>query len=86
MHEPFSWRLHQDKALAKALYREIQLARNNKDHEIRYPSVHKANPEKKILKHCSPEREKQIIHEHECRIKRVTPPSIKRPVRLNRNV
>ncbi len=83
--EPFSWHQQQKKALAKALYREIQLARNNPDHALRYPAIHKANPEQKILKCCSPEREKEIKHKHEVRRKLVIPPTVERPRRLNRN-
>ena len=83
--EPFTWKRQQEKALAKKLYREIQLSRNNKDHELQYPAIHKANPEHKVLKHCSPEREKEIRHRHEIRIKMVIPPVVDRPKRWNRN-
>ncbi len=67
------------------LYREIQLARNNPDHELRYPAVHKANPEHRILKVCSPEREKEIRHIEGVRRKLSFPPLVERPKRLNRN-
>ncbi len=67
------------------LYREIQLARNNPDHALRYPAVHKANPENKILHSCSPEREKEIKHIEEVRRKLVIPPTVVRPHRYNRN-
>jgi len=82
--EPFSWKKHQRKTLAKKLYREIQLARNNKDHALKYPAVHKANPEHKVLSKCSPDREKEIRHRYEVYIKMVTPPTVIRPQRLNR--
>ncbi len=68
------------------LYREIQKARgDNCDHKLRYPSVHKANPEHKMLKTCSPEREKDIRHIEDVRRKLVIPPTVERPHRYNRN-
>ncbi len=68
------------------LYREIIQARSdNCDHKLRYPAVHKANPEHKILKCCSPEREKEIKHIEEVRRKLVIPPTVERPHRYNRN-
>ncbi len=81
----FTWHRYQVKHLEKMLYREIQLARNNPDHELRYPAVHKANPDKKILKCCSPEREKEIKHIELVRRKLVIPPTVERPHRYNRN-
>ncbi len=82
----FTWHRYQKKHLEKMLYREIQLARNNPDHAIRYPAVHKANPDCKILTKCSPEREKEIRHLEEVRQKVVIPPTVIRPHRYNRNV
>ncbi len=83
--DAFTWHKYQQKHLAKMLYREIQLARNNPDHKLRYPAVHKANPDGKILHRCSPEREKEITHIEEVRRKLVIPPTVERPHRYNRN-
>ncbi len=82
----FTWHRYQEKHLEKMLYREIQKARScNCDHVLRYPAVHKANPDHKILDKCSPEREKEIRHVESVRRKLVIAPTVERPHRYNRN-
>ncbi len=83
---PFSWLKHQQKALDKALYRSIHLARCNPDYQLKYSSECRDNPERKVLHSCHPEAQKRIEHDHSVRLHMVTPPKVERPQRLNRSV
>ncbi len=83
---PFSWHLHQEKALQKKLYRAIHLARTNADYQLKYSSECRGNPERNVLHDCHPEAQKRIEHDHGIRVQMTTPPTVDRPKRLNRSV
>ncbi len=80
----FNWPKAISKALEKKKYRSIQLARINKDYQIKYPNECRDNPDGKIVIHCHPEAEKRILKEHEKMLRLAIVPTVDRPKRLNR--
>ncbi len=87
MHTPsgFTWPKQRKKALLKAKYRAIHLARTNPDYQIAHPSECRENPENKILPCCHPEAEKRIDKKYETIFRAAQVPTVDRPKRLNRN-
>ncbi len=81
----FSWKRHQEKALAKALYRSIHQCRCNPDYKLKHVGEAKANPKLEVLKTVNPEARKRIEHAHIVHLKLVTPPVVQRPARVNRS-
>ncbi len=80
-----TWHRAIERALEHQLYRQIHLARTNPDYQRKYPSEVKANPQGKILTHCSIEAKKRCEHEQEVRIRHNFMPVVERPKRLNRS-
>ncbi len=83
MHD---WKYSQEKALAKALYRNIHIARTSPEYRIQHPNEARLNPSQKVLKLPSPEAEKRIKHDYVIRIRNSFQPKVIRPKRLNKIV
>ncbi len=82
----FSWPKAQKVALEKALYRTTVLRTCNPDYQIKYPNECRNLQSCDVKTHVHPEAKKRIIHDQQVRIRKVTPPIVVRPVRLNRTV
>ncbi len=80
-----NWKYSQDKALKKALYRNIHIARTSPDYQMKFPSEVKINPKRLVLKTNHPEASKRITHDFEVRIRNAFQPKVERPKRMNRN-
>ncbi len=79
-----NWKYSQDKALEKALYRNIHIARTSPDYAIKHPAEVKVNSKHLVLKEVHPEAKKRIEHEFSIRIRNAFQPTVKRPARLNK--
>jgi len=82
----FTWVKQQSKALHHELYRSTILRLTNTDYQIQYPNECRNLQSCDIVTHVHPEALKRITHDHLKRIKMITPPTVQRPVRLNRTV
>jgi len=78
----FSWKMATERALQHKLYRSIQLARGNKDYQIKHPS--EIPKEGKIEHSCHKEAEMRITKEHITVLRNSQVPAVDRPKRLNR--
>jgi len=83
MHD---WKYSQEKALQKALYRNIHIARTSPDYAIKYPAEVKINPKHLVLKLSHPEAKKRIEHDFVLSIRNSFQPKVERPQRLNKIV
>ncbi len=79
-----NWKYSQKKALEKALYRNIHIARTSPDYKLKFPSEVKVNPKGLVLKLPHPEARKRIEHDFEMRIRNAFQPKVERPARLNK--
>ncbi len=81
-----NWKYSQKKALEKALYRNIHIARTSPEYRIQHPNEARLNPSQKVLKLPSPEAKKRIEHDFAIRIRNAFQPTVERPARLNKIV
>ncbi len=81
----FSWHKVQANALTKLLQISI-LLRNNPDYQIKYPNECRNLNSCDVKTHVHPDAKKRIVHDFQKKILAITPPTIQRPVRLNRTV
>jgi len=81
----FTWHKEQSHALEKLLFNTI-LLRANPDYQIKYPNECRNLSSCDTKTHVHPDAKKRITHDFQKKIKQITPPTIDRPVRLNRSV
>ncbi len=82
MHD---WKYSQEKALKKALYRNIHISRTSPDYKMKHPGEVKVNPKNLVLAKPHPEAVKRIEHDFSVRIRNAFQPKVERPVRMNKN-
>ncbi len=81
-----NWKYSQKKALEKALYRNIHIARTSPDYKLKHAAEVRINPKGLILSLPHPEARKRIEHDYAVRIRNSFQPSVQRPARLNKIV